>query len=364
MRILYLSNHDLNSHSGVVKKIKSQVSEWSNQGHEVYIFSTSGLKLFNAEFCLVESYSKSWKILKKTSYLKIIISHFFSYLVSLKVNPTLIYSRYFLYSPFLSLMFLRFVTIFEINGDDKEELRSANIFVRLYNLITRDFIILGASGFVFVSRELKLKNNVNKLSIVIPNGISVDLFSTFCSPSLNQNITHVGFSGTAGQNWHGIEKIVPFFEKTKDIHLHVVGIPGHSSSNITYYGQVNSEKNLEILSLCHVCISTLALHRKSMQEASPLKSREYISLGKRFIYAYTDSDLDEIAYLRPDLFLKLPNTEENVFNNWEIIYSFIKQPLTLEVSEEIKKIGQEKLIFEQKEKLRTSFFKLIVEKIR
>ena len=46
----------------------------------------------------------------------------------------------------------------------------------------------------------------------------------------------------------------------------------------------------------NLAISCLALSKKNMKEACPLKSREYIIRGIPFIYAYKDTDLngDEI----------------------------------------------------------------------
>jgi len=39
-------------------------------------------------------------------------------------------------------------------------------------------------------------------------------------------------------------------------------------------------------------LSTLGLFLKNMDEACPLKSREYISLGLPFIYGYKDQDIN------------------------------------------------------------------------
>lgn len=40
---------------------------------------------------------------------------------------------------------------------------------------------------------------------------------------------------------------------------------------------------------CQVCIGTLALHRKNMTEASPLKTREYLAHGFPVIIGYKDT---------------------------------------------------------------------------
>lgn len=359
MKILYISNHDLDSHSGVVNKIKSQVYEWNKMGHEVNVFCTSGLKLFDGNLKLIDSYSLSWKIFKKTSYAKVIILHFFSLLASFRFKPDIVYSRYFLYSPFLSVLYSIFPTVLEVNGDDKSELKNSLKLLKYYNLVTRNLIYLGVKGFVFVSDELRQKNFNPPISLVLPNGIKSSYSSAKVKVKSSDKV-HIGFAGTENQNWHGIEKLVPFIIDSRNFHLHVIGLDGESNSNVTYYGKVDSKTNLEILSGCHVCVSTLALHRKDMQEASPLKSREYVLLGKPFVYAYDDFDLDPISLIRPDLFLKIPNTEDNVKDSWKEIESFLVSFLKKDLSEEIKKNVLPVISYENKEKSRIGFFRKVI----
>ena len=56
----------------------------------------------------------------------------------------------------------------------------------------------------------------------------------------------------------------------------------------------------DLLSRTTVCLGTLALSRKSMTEACPLKSRTALASGVPLIYAYDDPQLDgdEIFALR------------------------------------------------------------------
>ena len=76
---------------------------------------------------------------------------------------------------------------------------------------------------------------------------------------------------------------------------------------------------MEILGQAHIGIASLALHRKKMQEASPLKLREYLAAGLPSITAYRDTDFPDGA----PFLLELPNTADNIPENLQAIDSFV-----------------------------------------
>lgn len=362
MRLLYISNHDMRAHNGVVYKIKAQVQEWSKQNHEIYIFSSVGFKVFDSSFNEIYSYPLLWKLLSRTGPFRFIVIHFCTLLAANRLNPNLIYSRYFLFSPFLVVLASLYPFIIEVNGNDQVELRNSKPFLYVYNELTRDLTFLSTRGLSFVSFELKeLFSKYQKPSLVIANGVhpfEVDrnniLDDVVKSPRVN-----IGFSGTANQSWHGLDKILPLFHKNKDIHLHVVGATGVPTENITYYGRVDSKMNQKILNSCSVCISTLALHRTNINEASPLKSREYVLLGKRMIYAYDDRDMDSVASTYPDLFLKISNDNCNVASNEEVILKFLRLNPNILFYQSIRDLGLQKMTYSKKELQRLRFFDAI-----
>lgn len=71
----------------------------------------------------------------------------------------------------------------------------------------------------------------------------------------------------------------------------------------------------------HIAIGTLGLHRKSMNEASPLKVRHYLALGLPVISAHTDTDFNRGA----PFLLTLPNEENNVLPNLSLIDRFVEE---------------------------------------
>jgi hypothetical protein len=48
---------------------------------------------------------------------------------------------------------------------------------------------------------------------------------------------------------------------------------------------------------CSICIGTLALYRKNLEEASPLKVREYIASGYPVIIGYEDTAFSDLPKL-------------------------------------------------------------------
>jgi hypothetical protein len=75
----------------------------------------------------------------------------------------------------------------------------------------------------------------------------------------------------------------------------------------------------QVLMKTDVAFGTLALHRKKMQEASPLKVREALAHGIPVVLAYQDTDLQNI---QSDLFLFLPNTPDNISSHGKLIRDF------------------------------------------
>jgi hypothetical protein len=93
-------------------------------------------------------------------------------------------------------------------------------------------------------------------------------------------------------------------------------IPG----NITCHGLVSIQRVKELLSRVDVSISALALHRKPCFENSLLKVRESLGYGIPTILACYDSDVSNKGF---DFIYEIPNTRENVDENWQGMRKFI-----------------------------------------
>jgi hypothetical protein len=94
----------------------------------------------------------------------------------------------------------------------------------------------------------------------------------------------------------------------------------HIPENIKIYGESPQSVYGPVLRNATIGIGTLALHRKNMEEACPLKTREYLANGLPVLIAYKDSDLSG----KEEFVCQIPNREENITENLEKIGRFAK----------------------------------------
>ena len=157
--------------------------------------------------------------------------------------------------------------------------------------------------------------------------------------------------------WHGLDKIVKLAAVIPEWSFHLVGIGvedvgGAIPSNVKTWGALLYTEYLPLLAEADCAIGTLALHRKEMQEASPLKTREYLAHGLPVISGCRDTDFMEGA----DFLLELPNTEDNILPNTARIRAFVE-------SWRGRRVDREKvrhLDTGEKERTRLRFFNQIV----
>ena len=361
MRIAYVSLHwPRTRSSGVGKKIESQISAWKKMGHEVCFFMHTSMyepqsELLKAEYCF---YAVSGKI--KTEFNRIAAAKRLILAVR-TFQPDIIFLRYGIYVfPAHRLMEIAPV-VEEINTNDLAQHEQLGMIYNIYNRLTRGFFLRRVSGLVAVSHELAVSSAFaafKKPTVVIANGIDLDLIQPLPAP--NNETPHLFFIATPGYSWHGVDKLVALVRLCPDLTVNVVGydridecepLPG----NIHLHGYLPPEAYLDLLGRSDVAVSTLALYRKDMQEASPLKTRECLAYGLPTVIAYTDTDLDEAA---GDFLLKIPNKEDNIQTHAQSIRDFAYRMRGRRADRELL----EKCIdTSQKEAIRLSFFKEILQ---
>jgi hypothetical protein len=186
--------------------------------------------------------------------------------------------------------------------------------------MTKPLMFVHATGIVCVSEELRIKNQFYKSNVtVIANGSPDALFELTLKEKQHSPKLHLAFCVASNQSWHGIDKVKELIKLDNDYHLHIIGLEGASDESITFYGKVSRSQLIEILSSCDVGLSGLSVHTKNMNEASSLKSREYLALGLPMIFGYYDTDLSNI---KCDFLLQIPNDEGNVIANAAKIKNF------------------------------------------
>ena len=139
------------------------------------------------------------------------------------------------------------------------------------------------------------------------------------------------------------------------MHLDIVGYDSLQEfeplpSNLTLHGYLSSDEYLKVLARADVAISSLALHRIQLDEASTLKSRECLALGLPLVVAYVDTDLDEAGF---DFLLKIPNKEDNIQTHGEAIREFAYRMRGVRADRTALK---DRIDAARKEELRLKFF--------
>jgi len=320
VKIAYIAFLDISSENGVLKKIKDQVELWIENNHNnvhLYIISPEDNKWEGVADLEINIYSL--KHFGRIRGIKALVKDV------LQWSPDIVYMRYgTFYLETLKLM-RKIPTVIEINTINRyEEKIMLPFYKRLYHYLTRPIEIMYSRGLIFVTNEIaeQYKNN-GKHSTVITNGI---LFNRFEQKPPTDNINpRLIFLGSSKYPWHGVDKIIIMAKVFPDWNFDLVG-PNLLSvdcdnlpQNIIVHGQLGYEQYMCLLRKADIAIGSLALHRKRMNEACPIKVREYLANGLPTIIGYLDVDfLDNPPYI-----LQIPNTEDNIITSLKEIEEFV-----------------------------------------
>lgn len=213
--------------------------------------------------------------------------------------------------------------------------------------------------------ELK-RSNLLIPSISIPNGIDVEETRFTHRKPFDGKELHLLFVAGNNQPWHGLDRLLlglKNYNKLKVV-LHIIGNiePNYikkyitSYKNIELYGIKTSSELTEIISNINLAVSTLALFRNKMNEACPLKSREYFARGIPFIYSYNDPDIKKNFP-----FIKKFTPEDTPINIDEIVRftERLTQFDSTEISNKMRNFAIENLDWKIKMKKYFNFLNLI-----
>lgn len=335
MKIAYLVQMvDLSHENGIAKKIQQQITYWKAQGHTVRLFSLAdspqlwnGLNDIETTITLK---STLWKRFKQSRKLAKELEQW---------EPQLIYFRFCYYYPPLDILMKKIPTVVEINSDDlKEYKHSLSKFQFYYHILTRDKILENVKHIITVTHELAHNyKNYKKPIDTIANAINLTQITPL---DVSQVETpRLVFLGSSGNVWHGVDKLIALASHFPSWHIDIIGyslsdfkaqgfIP---EPNMVFHGYLPEHEYRFLLESAHVAIGSLALHRNQMNEACPIKVREYLAHGLPIIIAYRDSD-----FLSPtDFILELPNTETTIMDYLSEIEAFVMQWKTKRVNRRV-----------------------------
>lgn len=325
MKIAYIAESYTFKYSGVLSKLTSQLKIWNQSGHEAKLLLISlpakhavnkvdNMHIFTYKYALFlpkpfRQYAN--KILSVRS-MKQYIQQF---------SPDVIYYRQSIWYPGLIGCLHQAPYIVELNTYDFGEKKLLPLILRLYYAFGKRFIIKYASGLVSVSEEIsKLYCDYGKSLITIANGADFSLkIPSNQQKSDNKKRPQLIFVGSPRQVWQGADKLVSMAEKLLEFDFHLVGVELEKHpENLKSYGYLEKDDLFRLYNKMDIGIGTLSLHKKNMQEASPLKTREYSIFGLPMIVGYNDTDLDG-----EDFVLNIGNQDNNVIDSIEIIRLFV-----------------------------------------
>jgi glycosyltransferase involved in cell wall biosynthesis len=315
MKVAYFVRWDVSQETGVLKKVRDQLEAWLALGVEARLFALSpSPRIWDGLQSLPVDVEAGGTVGPWSRPLGRLLARIEDW------QPDLAYLRFSTHYFPLEGFIARVPTVLELNTDDAIELRSTlPLYKYTYHHLMRDRILERARGMVAVTHELAEKfAEYGKPLSVIGNGIALEGHPAF-PPAANPSVRAV-FLGLHGAAWHGIDKIVWLAARLPAWRFDLIGVPaeGELPPNVHMHGVLRRAEYEGILRDADIAIGTLALHRKGMQEACPLKVREYLAAGLPCIIGYRDTDLEgPLPFV-----LALPNTEENVAGHVESILNF------------------------------------------
>lgn len=179
------------------------------------------------------------------------------------------------------------------------------------------------AGLTAVTEEIRrreLSRYPVRYSAVVGNGVDVEgTAATGCAAFSGEEL-RLAFVAGGFPSWQGLDRLLRgllLHRGLPRIVLHLIGDVSDSfhlslltrlqreaeGVTVVPHGTLAMDAMDALLARAHLGISTLALHRKGMTSACPLKSREYAARGLPFVYAYDDADApaDEPGWFRiPD----------------------------------------------------------------
>lgn len=301
MRIAYLGQMaDVSRENGIAKKIAAQARSWMHAGHEVRYFSLvptvdvwPGLAPLEAD--LVARGGPGRRLLRSRELAARIRAW----------RPDLIYFRYGYHSAGLPALFHAIPTVAELNSDDLTEYPLTFSRAKLlYHRLTRARVLRAVAGLVPVTHELAGRfAGFGHPAAVIANGIELADFTPPPAPPATAPLRLV-FIGSRFTPWHGVERVAELGTLFPEARIDVIGPEAVAApGNVHFHGELPYTRYAALLPEATAAVGTLGLYQKRMDEACPLKVREYLALGLPVIGGYRDTDIPEDA----DYFLRLPN---------------------------------------------------------
>lgn len=145
---------------------------------------------------------------------------------------------------------------------------------------------------------------------IYPNGVLMDQansqeFACTLGSKIDGHI-HLLFVASLFTSWQGLDLLLDSIENSESVFtLHLVGevyeadlVRCCNDNRVVLHGQLDSAEMRKIEQICSVAVGSLALHRKSLNEACALKVRQYLHAGLPVYSSHKDVFPDEFPFYR------------------------------------------------------------------
>ena len=335
MKIAYILTWNLRQRDGVTSKVEQQVEAWRALGHEVEVFCASYLATEVPFPANVFHRRRVWNnplavITNRRTY-KCLCDAVRDF------KPDVNYLRWEFYKPSLAKLMQDIPTCIELNAIYDSELKSraktstVDRLRYLYYLMTGSKFERCAAGFIGVTQEI-LDNRQVALSgiptMAIPNSTNLAGKSPVTFEGHGEGVPRVVYMIGADNPWHGVDDFLKFAQQTVgQLEFDLVAGYEHPQdflpANVTWHACLNETEFLHIFKRASCGLGTAGLHTKDMEEACPLKVRDYLSAGLPVILPYVDT-----AFLgrdTPDWVLEVPNSPGGLLVAKDEILDFVNR---------------------------------------
>ncbi len=330
MRIAYVAlNRSAETlKGGVGRKIETQMRIWREWGHAAELFLPAG-EMAPTDKPAPRSALENippLKLVRNEAARNRAVAEMVQRVEAFR--PDVIFFRFARYAPPLKRLGELAPLVVELNSNDVVESYHNGKVYGGVNRLTRRSLLGEAAGFVAVSHELAEMpdfTGFGKPTTVIANGVDFREYEPLPAPQ--HPAPRLAMVASPGLPWNGVDKLVPLAQRCPDLAFDLVGYSAHDlaaslPTNLHLHGFVPPDEVRAVLKDADVVLGTLALHRKGMQEASPLKVREALAYNLPVVLAYQDTDLASQTFA---FVLQIPNNEENVVTRAEEIRQFAYQ---------------------------------------
>ncbi len=169
---------------------------------------------------------------------------------------------------------------------------------------------------------------------VITNGIETEGCQLRNLHRFNGNELNMFMLLGAGSAWHGIDRIINSLENykgDKKITLDFIGnlsefdlkliSKSRIKNQIRIINSVNAVDLTNLLNKYHIGIGSLSVYKIGLEEATPLKTREYIARGFPIIIGYTDTDMVNHSEFQMYCY-QVPNNDSVI--NMNSLFQFVE----------------------------------------